>query len=57
MADAGKNDYLQAILQPLMDNEAFVEYFLNQGYKTKTKDVITQPFCELMTELCKHYFQ
>jgi hypothetical protein len=50
LTDCGPNDYMQAVLQPLLDNEDFVEYFLSKKYKRPNgKD--GQPLCEQMTIL------
>ena len=55
MQDAGRNDYLQAVLQPLMAMEDIVGYFLNMEYKVEGAP--EQPLCEILTLLCKQYFQ
>ena len=55
MQEAGRNDYLQAVLQPLMAIEDFVAFFLNMEYQVEGAP--EQPLCEILTLLCKRYFQ
>ena len=56
LMNAGQNDHIQAILQPLMAHDSFVDYFLLKTYSTEERKLAEQPMCELMTNLCQAYF-
>ena len=53
MVKAGKNDYLQAVLQPMMDMEKFVQFILLKKYKNGNK----APLCDKLDKLMKMFFQ
>lgn len=57
MEEAGVNDFIQAILQPMMDYPLFTEYFLLKKYEKEEDAQILQPACTMLTRVCKVFFQ
>lgn len=57
MTQAGENDYLQAVLQPVMDIPELAEYMIMHKFKTEPNKKEKQIFCEMLSTLYKIMFQ